>query len=295
MVAPRSGVMTMRRVSEDQRLKMNHLRFDTISKLFAERRLSRRAAVCHGAAGLAAAGLATTGHAAAAQDTPPGGTPVPDSGEKVAYLFLQSFQARALTSKEGEDGTYTLTLDQGLGQTIYFSDRPLRDVGATPTPDFLESLGFPLDNPPNAALLVEEGNTVNVAVVERFNPRYDQATRTATYDMIPLADFQRTADGGFGEAPADLSAVPSSFRAAHLFIDDCPDGKIFCTTSAGAYKGDFGSHGFCWNYATCVPCEPYYHANPYNGAAWDWWTAECNRVKTDCQGACVATPFQPAF
>lgn len=264
------------------------MRFDTISKLFAERRLSRRASIRQGATGLAAAGLATTAGTAAAQDAAPDGTPVPGDGEKVAYLFLQSFQAGALAPKDGEEGRFTLTLESGLGQTIYFSDRPLRDVGATPTPDFLKNLGFPSDNPPNAALLVEEGDTVNVAVVELFNPLYDQATRTATYDVVPLADFQRTVDGGFGEAPVDLSAVPTSFGAAHLFIDDCADDTIVCRTITGSPIGGFSTQGFCWNYLQCVPCHPYGHSNPYNGAAWDWWTAECNRTYDACNDACKA-------
>lgn len=86
-----------------------------MSKLSAERRLSRRAAKRHAAAGLATAGLAGTGHAAAAQETAPDGTPIPGEGEKVAYLFLQSFQAGALTPKVGEEGRFTLTLESGLG------------------------------------------------------------------------------------------------------------------------------------------------------------------------------------
>ena len=71
---------------------MDRMRFAQISKLFAERRQSRRAAVRTGttgiAVGLGAAGLA----AATAQEA----TPTPGEGEKVAYLFIQSFQAGAL-------------------------------------------------------------------------------------------------------------------------------------------------------------------------------------------------------
>ena len=112
----------------------------------------------------------------------------------------------------------------------------MRDVGATPTPDFIENLGFPDDNPPNAALLVEDGGNVNVAVVELFNPRHDQATRTATYDVVALAAYERSAAGGFSEAPVDLSAVPSTFEAAHLFIDDCADQYIHCFDDLGYGK-----------------------------------------------------------
>ncbi len=64
---------------------------------------------------LAAVGLAAhTGTPAAAQEaTPAAGA----AGEKVQYLFVQSFQSGSLAPKAGEDGTFTLTLEQGLGQT----------------------------------------------------------------------------------------------------------------------------------------------------------------------------------
>ena len=70
-------------------------------------------------------------------------------------LFIQSFQSGSVVPKDGAEGRYTLTLEQGLGHTIYFSDRPDRIVGAPRPPQFLEGLGFPDDNPPNAALVVE--------------------------------------------------------------------------------------------------------------------------------------------
>jgi hypothetical protein len=70
-------------------------------------------------------------------------------------LLVQSFQSGSLAAKAGEQGRCTVTLKRGLGQTIYFSDRPGRIVGTIPTDRFLSVLGFSPDNPPNAALLVE--------------------------------------------------------------------------------------------------------------------------------------------
>ena len=229
--------------------------------------------------------------------TPRNATPAPGEGEKVAYLFIQSFQAGALTPKVGEEGRFTLTLESGLGQTIYFSDRPLRDVGATPTPQFLENLGFPADNPPNAALLVEDGGNVNMAVVELFNPSYDEAD--------PHSDLRRGAPGGLrADSRRGLrrGAGRPERRARHLrggppLHRRLPDTAPSSARPSGgtAAAAIYGSQGFCWNYSTCVPCHPYGHANPYNGAAWDWWTQECNRSKSACKGECVATPFTPAF
>lgn len=280
---------------------MESTTFDRVSKLFAERKLSRRQAVRQGGAGLAAGAVAAAGLApAAAQDaTPPAdATAAPSVGEKVAYLFLQSFRAGSIAPKEGEEGKFTLTLESGLGQTIYFSDRPLRDVGATPTPDFLDNLGFPDDNPPNAALLVEEDGEVDLAVLELFNPRYDLPTRTATYDVVPLAAYERPTDASFSETSTDLSSMPATFEAAHLFIDDCADASIACYENyasqpfVGWMRGA-AKQGFCWNYLECVPCEPYFHTNPYKGAAWDWWAAACNDTYGQCGGNCRAGTATP--
>jgi hypothetical protein len=80
---------------------------------------------------------------------------------------------RSLTANV-ETGTHTLTLEHGLGQTVYFSDRPSRDVGATPTPRFLNTLGFSADNPPNAALIVD--TEMGIVQLDRI------ATNRSSYD-----------------------------------------------------------------------------------------------------------------
>src|SRR5262249_44072488 len=104
-------------------------RFESISLLFASRRASRESA---------------------ARQAPPADW----NGRKFPYRFVQSFEGGTNAPKAGVDGPYPVTLDHGLGQTLYFADRPSRDVGAVPTPQFLHGLGFAADNPPNAALVV---------------------------------------------------------------------------------------------------------------------------------------------
>ncbi len=135
---------------------MDGTRFDRIAKVFADRRLSRRQALAQGGVGIAAAGLAVAGfRPSAAQDATPAVTDAmltDDGSSGVAMLFLQSFKSGSIAPLDGGAGRYTLTLTEGLGQTIYFSDRPDRLVGANPTEQFLAGLGFPADNPPNAAL-----------------------------------------------------------------------------------------------------------------------------------------------
>jgi hypothetical protein len=168
---------------------MNAARLDKLGRIFARRRLSRRAALSQAGAGLVAVGLAATGlkEAHAKGDTPDATFPT-DDYEKIPYLFVQSFESGTIASKEGEDGAYTITLAHGLGQTLYFSDRPLWDVGATPTDRFLTGLGFPDDNPPNAALLVDDGaGWTEIAVVELRNPVFDPAGPGVTYDLTVLA------------------------------------------------------------------------------------------------------------
>jgi hypothetical protein len=184
---------------------MDARRFDRISKLFAQRR------------------------AIAQEGTP---TPPDQLDHAPELLFVQSFRAGAVAPKEGADGRYMLTLEAGSGQTVYFSERPDRVVGAHPTDQVLDRLGFPDDNPPNAALVFETapGDT-DVAVVELFSPVYDAATGGVTYEVAPLANWQTELEVGLQEAPADLVTVAPSFGAAHLFIDgllDCPDGRIRC-------------------------------------------------------------------
>ncbi len=199
-------------------------------------------------------------------------------------LFLQSFQSGSIAAKEGEEGRYNVTLEQGLGQTIYFSDRPDRIVGASPTPQFLEGLGFPADNPPNAALVLEtaSGETA-FAVLELFSPAYDEASHTATYEAAVLENWERTLEVGFQEAPTDLAALAPTFGAAHLFIDDCPDYPINCVANSEddiRYTYSTESHdGFCysWGAAQCLPCQPWFSGIGGDITAANYWTDQCNK------------------
>jgi hypothetical protein len=265
---------------------MDANRFDSVAKFFASRRLSRRQALAQGGAGVAAGALAATGlvAAAGAQEA----TPVPSGKEAPTMLFLQAFRSGGVTPAEGAEGRYTLTLEQGLGQTVYFSDRPDRIVGANPTPQFLEGLGFPEDNPPNAALIVEttDGET-EIAVLELFSPVYDEATHTATYEVAVLGEWERSSQGDFVASDADLAEVLPEFGAAHLFIDDCPDGEVWCSRD-GVNVGSFGVLGHCysWSDVTCLPCDPWWES--VRDAVW-YWPQYCNSTfPYQCNGNCVA-------
>jgi hypothetical protein len=253
--------------------------------------MSRRQALVTGGAGLAAATLGP----AAAQDASPQASPVaPDSAENITYLFVQSFQSGSIAATEGKDGRYTVTLEQGLGQTIYFADRPSREVGVTPTPQFLDGLGFSEDNPPNAAMLVETApGETDIAVVELFNPSYDEATQTATYEVQVLENWEDDLDLGLTTAPADLATLVPNFGTAHLLIDDCPSGGIACNDNRNGdinYFDPGGPYNFCYAWGQCMPCTPYSHSQPSNCATWDYWKTQCNQTSSVCaSGDC--TPY----
>ena len=127
---------------------MNAGRFDSIAKQFADNRLTRRKAITQAGSGFAAGALAAAGMATSglAQDTA-SGTPTAGETEPPVFLFLQAFQSGSVTPADDEEGRYTLTLERGLGYTVYFSDRPERIVGAHPTPHVPRGTRLPRRQP----------------------------------------------------------------------------------------------------------------------------------------------------
>ncbi|HEY7034032.1 MAG TPA: hypothetical protein VH482_22030 [Thermomicrobiales bacterium] len=264
---------------------MEARRFDAIAKMLARRRYSRRVALASGGGGLVAAvaAVASGGRIAAQDDaTPIVATAVAEGDKPVSHLFVQSFQGGALAPKPGAADTYTLTLTEGLGQTVYFSDRPERQFGAVPTGRFLQNFPFGADNPPNAALVLEAGPGDNdVVVMELTSPAYDEATRTATYEATLLSDYEKLGVT-FQEQPKTAATLHPQFGAASLFIDDCPDTTIFCFRPdewlACLPTGSVGHVGTCWSYWT-LSC------NLCSGSPGDY----CTESVADCaDGECVA-------
>jgi hypothetical protein len=267
---------------------MDPRRFDAAARFFANRRLSRRRALAEVGTGLAAGalafGLTRTAHA---RDAAPAAL---DAKRGPTMLFLQSFQSGSIAAKPGVEGRFTVTLEHGLGQTIYFSDRPDRVVGASPTDQFLAGLGFPADNPPNAALVVETAPGVtDIAVVELFAPLYDPAGPTVTYEVAVLADWEASSDLGFTAAPTDLAALAPSFGTAHLFIDDCPRNNVGCYFRGSGDPVGYLAAGetdeMCFNphINFCVPCQPWFD-NRWDLS--DYWTNLCDEHFSACNEQC---------
>jgi hypothetical protein len=241
---------------------LNATRFDRISRLFAERKLSRRQAFATGATAIAAAGLGSADAQDATPQATPVATPVAGTGpaKPVTFMFVQGFQSGTLTPVAGSSDTFTLSLASGMGQTVYFSDRPERVVGAVPTVTFLQRFPFGKENPPNAALVMEASpGEVDVVVLELTEPTYDETSHAATYQARILEDFEEIGTT-FQEQPQSAQSMAREFGAASLFIDDCPNAYVGCFKNGnfvGYANPDAGLLGFCynWGYACCAPCD----------------------------------------
>jgi len=134
----------------------------------------------------------------------------------VDYLFVQNASAGSF------DGT-TLTLE-GVGSTLFFSDRPNRIVGHVDTARLIKEVstgpGNFKESPPNATLSILDEKGVTNAVVVLLEPKLDG--HTIAYPVKIL-------DG----------EIPASFRTASLFIDAWRRGAAFLT---GAIVGGAVGH-----------------------------------------------------
>lgn len=229
---------------------MNPTRFDTISRIFGQRRLQAR----------------TRSQRLAQAASPVVATPVPDEVTDPAFMFVQSFEQGTLTPKaastsatpEANPAPYTLTLANGLGETIFFSDRPERIVGTVATPRFLDALGFTPDNPPNAAVVADRGDgTQDILVIELTAPVYDDQAKSLTYDVRILDDIERV-DMQLPQEVATPPDTETTYGSTHLFIDDCDDGYIRCFNDMVQTKtlGDIAVHRcWVWSELCCFPCS----------------------------------------
>ena len=121
----------------------------------------------------------------------------PAKEQKIELLFVQNAISGIFDGK-------TLTL-QGMGPTIFFSDRPERIAGQVHTQEFVGHWGKSADNnfdvdPPNATLSIFGKDKVTSAVVELRNPKL--VGNTLAYNVKVLK-----------------GNLPKSFEESSLFID----------------------------------------------------------------------------
>lgn len=264
---------------------MDASQFDRLTRCLAGR-TSRRTAMGTALAGLA---LAHTGQSSAQEATPDA---TPPAGEKPVFMFVQTALLGRADLNPGAgtpvvDGTpvagggasYLLTLEGHSGQTIYFSDRPDRVVGAVPTQAFLDTLGFTPANPPNAALVGEFAAGDGIVVLELIEPVYDAETNTLTYGAELLEGY-----AGEGLEPVTRDQVearlPAEFAHASLFIDDCPDVDTCMKPiplgwwPVGPIPG--GPYGACWQGVFQGGCQLCHYTDEYlKGLCNDAYPDEC--------------------
>jgi hypothetical protein len=202
---------------------MDPERFDRLAASFGKR-ISRRDAMKTGVIGVGGVTLAGVTSSTLAHDATPEASPVALDTDTTSFMFVQTFGAGSIDAATDGVETLLLVADHLAGQTLFFSDRPERIVGMVPTEAFLtggkdgEGLGFTPADPPNAALVLPNGKTL---VVELIDPQYDPATGQVRYQLRVLEDVTQVDLHLESEMPTREEVV-GEFTAASLFIDDCP-------------------------------------------------------------------------
>lgn len=139
-----------------------------------------------------------------------------------AILFAVTADEAMITPLGGKN--YQLTLENVDERTTWFTDRPVRHAGATPTARLIAGWNIGRDSfaqdPPNAALVVHEPDGgADTIVVELSNPIYDQVN-----DQLSFTGKELAAEAELNTAHrADvdpLPKVPTTYSAVSLFIDD---------------------------------------------------------------------------
>ena len=199
-----------------------------------------------------------SGASTAAQEATPGAIP---PVAPLEVLFVQSFGVGRL-EPAAEPGTATLTLQQPVGETIYFADRPYRVAGTLVAEDFLQLLAQDVADPLNAALIFNQPEGDRVVILKLLDGTVD-AAGTVRYDVRVLAR-------PFGAYPGDPSAYPTDmmrsawllseltgmidFGSSHLFIDSkcVPPRWLHNCVS-------------CWSGRITVDCVPIARRPPEGG------------------------------
>jgi len=205
---------------------------------------------------------------------------------RITYTFLQEGTGGSFV-KDNSGGNYTLTINDVVPYTIYFSDRPARMAGFAPMDKFLNGFCFNKSNPPNAAVWLKEGKKDNnMVIVELTSPNYDKANKTLTYTAKILDNYEFKSNWTkdlIQTETADV-AVPEKFGRVGLVIDDCPNQDVTCWSGSGWNSKNCGSirTGCCWTWANfdCIWC----HSDPdYTSECESKFSSACSTWTGGCQ------------
>jgi hypothetical protein len=139
------------------------------------------------------------------------------------HIFIQEASSGSFVNDS--TGNYTLTLNDVVPYTVFFADRPARDVGFAPMDKFLKGFSFGASNTPNAALILsvsEENETSDMVIVELTNPQYNNTTGTLTYNASLLKEYSFESGWLQDQIGKVDPSIPERFGRAILVIDDCP-------------------------------------------------------------------------
>lgn len=178
---------------------------------------------------------------------------------KTTYTFIQEGNGGSF-EKDGS-GNYMLTITEVVPYTIYFSDRPARMAGFAPMDKFLNGFCFGSSNPPNAAVLLKDGEEdSDMIVVELTSPNYDETNKTLTYEAKVLDNYTFASNWSQDLLPKADVAIPEKFGRVAIVIDDCPNGDVACCEAQYSWSHCCGTinTGCCWSWSdfTCEACHP---------------------------------------
>ena len=141
--------------------------------------------------------------------------------ETSTHIFIQEGTNGSFVN-DGS-GNYTLTMIDVVPYTVFFADRPARDVGFAPMDKFLKGFNFGVDNPPNAAIILpDENETSDLVVVELTKPQYNNTTQTLTYNAKLLKEYSFESGWLQDHASEVDPAIPERFGTVEVVIDGCP-------------------------------------------------------------------------
>jgi hypothetical protein len=135
-------------------------------------------------------------------------------------LFVQVAESGTAEPIEGESGGYHVTLANGSGQTLYFSDRPERLAGIIGTGAFMQETDG-MAGQPNAALAFRpngDDSETKLVVLELHGATFDPESLVLTYEarFLDIASESTLALDDLSQA---LDSLPANFGQATLFID----------------------------------------------------------------------------
>ena len=136
----------------------------------------------------------------------------------VSFLFVQEGESGSLVPTD--NGNFTLTMNDVVPYTMYFSDRPDRIAGFYPMEKFIADFGWNVS--PNAAIsLVGAKESEDTMIVELSNPTYNATTKKMIYSVHLLVNYKGDKLKEL-EAKADQN-LPTKLGKIALFIDSSKD------------------------------------------------------------------------